>query len=622
MRDVNNVPFTIDALPSGVALFAYSPDARALVHFQGNAEELLGAKLTSLATDGNLFMRHVHSEDRFSLLERIERAVAGRGALHAVYRWIRPDSGTQILIDCRGVMKDNILCGTLIEVAGELSTANGEQLGNYETLPALLNALPTLVVAVDRDLRIIRLSPQLEQLQFQFGDPNFRCAEMKVGALLPSLFANERTANGILTPLTAVLEGRSADHFTRIPTAEKVYELLLRPLHGAHGIDGVVCCITDISEAVRKEHQLSLLQRSEALRVLAAGLAHNLNNSLQMIVGHAAAIQTHAQETELVKRASQAIIEAVSRCSELTRYLRGGDDTFQTMIPIDINLVAMASVNRIEDLFSLGSRVAIMFGTTPKVRGHHEVFVDLVERVLRFVCEGAQESELSYVSVKTREVAVHEGEIAGLRAGLYAQLSVARSNSEKPEPYPPLHQTSPNHAPAVEEVADQVHRYGGALLATQSPSGGYHISLFLPSMDTEAPFSDATRELHPEILVVDDDRMVLQTVVSLLRDQGFRCVSAEDHQQALTLVRTHGESLRMAIVDALMPGGDGASLVRKLKRLKESLRIIGFSGAQPEHWRPLIDAGAERVLPKPVNPQILRRAVEDCLFSQPLVQAG
>lgn len=614
-------PFALGDLPPGVLLFAYAPNERKLLHAQGDTEALLGAKLVTLIADGNLFLRHVHSDDRFPLLERLERAMAGRDTLATRYRWIRPDTSTQVWIDCRGILSNGIFYGLMHEVAG----AQGLAPFDGDVSAATLAALPLHIVSVDRDLRLRYVSPGLAEQGFQFGDPHFRLEEFRVGALLPALFASEQLANSFLAPLSAVLSGESTEHVVRIPTANRVFEITMRPLITDAGLDGAICSIEDVSELAEKEQQLGLLQRAEALRVLASGLAHSLNNALQTIVGHAAAIQTHPDQPDLVHKASQAIIETVARCSEFTRYLRGAEDSSTTMIPIDINLIAMASVNRIEDLFSSGSKVAVMFGSTPKVRGHHEIFVDIVEKVLRYVCMGLNAHSLSYVSVKTREVRVREGEFEGLRPGLYAQLSVASSNQEKPDSPPPLRLLSSaaiSTEGELSELNEQVRRYGGAIISSQSAGGGLSISILLPSMESDSPSIEGKTEAAPELLIVDDDRMVLQTVVSLLRDQGFRCVSAEDHQQALTLLKTHSGSLRMVIVDALMPGGDGASLVRKMKRLHPDLRIVGFSGAQPEHWKPLLEAGAEKVLPKPVNPMTLRRTVEQCLEPPRAAHAG
>jgi DNA-binding response OmpR family regulator len=89
----------------------------------------------------------------------------------------------------------------------------------------------------------------------------------------------------------------------------------------------------------------------------------------------------------------------------------------------------------------------------------------------------------------------------------------------------------------------------------------------LPVIDPPAPVS---------VLVVDDDPMVLQALVILLEDHGFKVLTATDGVQGLYLYRKHRPDV--IITDIIMPEKEGVALTRELRREFPEARIIAMSG--------------------------------------------
>jgi CheY-like chemotaxis protein len=92
----------------------------------------------------------------------------------------------------------------------------------------------------------------------------------------------------------------------------------------------------------------------------------------------------------------------------------------------------------------------------------------------------------------------------------------------------------------------------------------------LTSLPTIAPPKAAT------VLVVDDDPMVLQAVVIILEDRGFKVLTAVDGVQGLRLYRKHRPDL--VLTDIIMPEKEGLALTRELRREFPDARIVGMSG--------------------------------------------
>lgn len=117
------------------------------------------------------------------------------------------------------------------------------------------------------------------------------------------------------------------------------------------------------------------------------------------------------------------------------------------------------------------------------------------------------------------------------------------------------------------------------------------------------------------ILAVDDDKSTCRFISKALARHGFEVDTATDGTAAMELVAKHHYAL--ALLDFHMPDVDGAQLFRKI-RAKQPNMIAVFLTGDPTIGTvfPAIDAGAERVLAKPVGVEELLQVVEDQLAAQ------
>jgi diguanylate cyclase (GGDEF)-like protein len=107
------------------------------------------------------------------------------------------------------------------------------------------------------------------------------------------------------------------------------------------------------------------------------------------------------------------------------------------------------------------------------------------------------------------------------------------------------------------------------------------------------------------VLVVDDSRSARALVSSMLKRRNFNVYSAENGQQALSLMAEHSD-IRLVITDHEMPIMDGIQLVHKLRKNydRDALGIIGISGSSSGiHSARFIKNGADDFLTKPFCPE-------------------
>src|SRR5262245_17226644 len=121
----------------------------------------------------------------------------------------------------------------------------------------------------------------------------------------------------------------------------------------------------------------------------------------------------------------------------------------------------------------------------------------------------------------------------------------------------------------------------------------------------------------PAILVVDDDVDTCHNLRDILADMGYRVDVAHDGPSALELVRRYAYDV--ALLDLKMPGMDGVTLYREVKKLRsDTVAIIVTAYAGGNAAEEALAAGAWQLMPKPVDLSRLLPLVEQAI-GQPLV---
>jgi CheY-like chemotaxis protein len=98
------------------------------------------------------------------------------------------------------------------------------------------------------------------------------------------------------------------------------------------------------------------------------------------------------------------------------------------------------------------------------------------------------------------------------------------------------------------------------------------------------------------ILYVDDELLMRQAAIRLLRGTGAICLCTGTHDQAVVLLATE-PLLDLAVLDFQMPDGDVGRLVQRLHRLRPALPLAGTSAS--DRRSEFAVRGVARFLPKP-----------------------
>jgi two-component system KDP operon response regulator KdpE len=105
------------------------------------------------------------------------------------------------------------------------------------------------------------------------------------------------------------------------------------------------------------------------------------------------------------------------------------------------------------------------------------------------------------------------------------------------------------------------------------------------------------------VLVVDDEPQILRALRVVLREAGYEAVPAETVEEALD--RAAVRPPEAAIIDLVLPDGDGIELTRRLREWTEMpIIVLSAVGEESEKVRAL-EAGADDYVTKPFGPREL-----------------
>ena len=164
-----------------------------------------------------------------------------------------------------------------------------------------------------------------------------------------------------------------------------------------------------------------------------------------------------------------------------------------------------------------------------------------------------------------------------------------------------------------------VQSHGGAIEVESQEGEGTSVHIYLPLIESELDDGEEDEGVLEAgcgemVLLVDDDEDVRQTIEAVLSSLGYRVLAASDGEAGWRLFEEHGDAIRIAVLDVVMPRMSGPKLARKVRQVQPDLPILFQSGYGEDKMLSDIQKMARsRFLPKPVQTSELSRAIRQML---------
>lgn len=507
-----------------------------------------------------------------------------------------------------------------------------------ENLMTTLNSIADGVIATDAEGHIVSMNPVAEKMT---GCIARETMGTKLGSVLNLIdLEGEKQPvdeimrlamqDGELTGLAHQLSLQSRDGTMRDVS------LNWSPIRKEGGrYAGLVLVLRDVTEENRLTHRLNETQRMESIGRLAGGVAHDFNNLLAGIIGYAELLNISLNESHEGRTYLKGIFEASERARDLIQQLlafsrRSARDTK----PVDLHMV----INQFTSLLqhTLDRRIVItqqLNATDIAVLGDRTQ----LQNALLNLGVNARDAMPSggTLSISTRNIMLGPAECEKhpypIRAGSYITVTITDTGVGMDretlqhifEPFFTTKGMMGGTGLGLAAVYGTVKDHGGYIDVTSKPGHGTSFTLGFPAA-THVFAGDLLAAHNPSepgtgcILIVDDEEIVMKTLNEILRSLGYETKTAANGREAIDIFRIHHASIKLVLLDMIMPELSGEETFRELKKINPAVKAIISSGYMQDHrMDALIELGVLDVMQKPFRKNELAAKVAAAILGKP-----
>jgi signal transduction histidine kinase/CheY-like chemotaxis protein len=367
------------------------------------------------------------------------------------------------------------------------------------------------------------------------------------------------------------------------------------------------------------EAQLNQAQKMESVGRFAGGVAHDFNNMLSVILGWSDTALAELNAAHPVFEALSEIRTAAKRSIDLTSQLLAFARS-QRIAPKVLNLNnEIAGVLRLVERI-VGENVRIEWrpgNALWPVRIDQSQVVQMLTNLVANARDAI--AGTGRVTITTSNVTVSAADRPHpFEPGEYVRLDVADDGAGMDDDtrrhiFEPFYTTKPEGRGTglgLATVYGIVKQNRGWIDVTSAPAQGTTVSILLPRHegDIDAPSAVATPAStrgDETILVVDDERMVLDLTSRVLARAGYTVLATSSPEKALAIAAAHVGPIHLLVTDVVMPTMSGVELAALLVAQRPQLKRLYVSG---HHFGAL--AGSDSpLLQKPFAPATLVAAV-------------
>ncbi len=388
----------------------------------------------------------------------------------------------------------------------------------------------------------------------------------------------------------------------------------------------------DLERKLARE-QLRQAQKMEAIGQLAGGIAHDFNNLLTVINGYSTLLLQKVGDNDAARRDVEQILGAGERATTLIRQLLA----FSRRQILDLQLLNVNSLIASLHKFLcrlIGENITLTTRLSPEL-GMIRADAGQIEQIIMNLVINARDAMENggSIFIETADKTIDAGFIRfnpGAIAGDYVMIAVRDTGMGMSpeiinrifEPFFTTKEQGTGTGLGLATVYGIVKQSNGYIQVLSEVGLGSEFRVYLPltsqgeaanlsSQDWKRPL-----DVHPGetglVLVVEDERTVLDLAAITLRSCGFDVLTASGPLEALKIFERYAGKIDLLLTDVMMPDMSGVELANLLKLNKPELNVIFMSGYTDDHLKGAhFPVKSGDFVMKPFNPVSLARIIRE-----------
>ncbi len=384
----------------------------------------------------------------------------------------------------------------------------------------------------------------------------------------------------------------------------RVFERYSQPQRIVESIVGRLWSFRDITERKQAEEekerlqdQLIQAQKMESVGQLAGGVAHEFNNMLGVILGHAEMAMDQIDPSEPLYGDLEQIRRAAGRSADITRQLLAFARK-QNIAPkvLDLNETIEIQLKMLRRL--IGENIDLLW---KPVSDLWTIKADpsQIDQILTNLCVNARDAitGIGRITVKTRNCFLDDNYCEthpGCVSGEYVLISVSdtgcgideRTLDHIFEPFFTTKNVGQGTGLGLAMVYGAVKQNNGFVDVVSEPEQGTVFTIYLPRYMEKGTTGQETGEGvggpaeggRETILLVEDERSILQMATRMLQSLGYSVLTASTPGEAIRLAEVPDGEIHLLITDVIMPEMNGLALAERLLTVNNRIKCLFMSG--------------------------------------------
>jgi len=378
-----------------------------------------------------------------------------------------------------------------------------------------------------------------------------------------------------------------------------------------------------------KEAQSNIIQTEKlsAIGEMAGGIAHDFNNLLMGIQGNISLMQMDIDSKhpfyERLDNIERQIVRAAGLTSHLLGYVREGRYEVR---PIDLNQL----IGEISSSFARTRKEITIHKKRAKNLLAIEVDPGHIEQVLLnlFINAADAMSDRGDLIIETTNVTSKDmkEKIYNPKPGKYVNLSVTdtgigmdKKTAERIfEPFFTTKELGQGTGLGLASSYGIIKGYGGYIDVESKKGKGATFRIYIPASEKEARKVDIAFEETIKgsgtVLLVDDEKIVLEVGQELLGAMGYRVLTASGGKEAVKVFRKNRDEIDMVLLDMIMPHMDGGEAYDRMKEINPDIKVLLSSGYSIDgRANEILNRGCDGFIHKPFGARELSMKIKEIL---------
>ena len=410
---------------------------------------------------------------------------------------------------------------------------------------------------------------------------------------------------------------------------KKLVELKILPLEKEK--DKTLIMLSDVTEQKRRETQLQRAQKMEAVGTLAAGIAHDFNNLLMGIQGYTSLMLLNIDAGCSYYEMLKSIEKQVKSGSRLTRQLLGYAREGKYEIKL-INLNQL--VNDTAETFGRTKKNIIIHKDLAKGLYPIEADEEQIEQVMLNLFINAADAmpgggEIFLQTRNTTDKEIKSGLYNKAKAGNYVMLTFADTGTGMDEKtmeriYDPFFTTKEMGRGTGLGLASTygiIKGHGGYIDVASEMGINTTFKIYLPVKEkhskeksTKVLKHNGIHKIMGTILLVDDEEVVRDVTLNMLKIMGLNVITAMDGKEAVEIYQKKQTDIDLIMLDMVMPSMGGSEAFDRLKKINPDIKVILLSGYSiNSEAAEILKRGCNGFLQKPFTVKELSQKILDIL---------